>query len=204
MMQDDDDDNYPSVKVILIGSSGVGKTTIISSFLESPFEQQAAPTVAPAQCSAKVTIDGKTIILQIWDTAGQEKFQSISKMYYQQAEVAIVCYQSDKFNQEELAKWIGGVREIVPDCKIVIVATKSDLISDEDMLELHNNAVTLVDTFKAASHFVTSAKSGNGIHELFHYAGEIGIQVAKPEVNNIVKPVAKPADKKGKNKNCDC
>jgi small GTP-binding protein len=75
------------VKLILLGSSGVGKTTLIHSFCTQTFSQDSVSTVAPAFSEMTLEIDNGTLVtLQIWGTADQEQYQSISQMFYRDAQ----------------------------------------------------------------------------------------------------------------------
>ena len=77
-MSEFEENTNPNLKIILVGSSGVGKTSLVNAYFSQPFEGQTQPTVAPAFCGNTVTLsNGKSIYLHIWDTAGQERFQSI-------------------------------------------------------------------------------------------------------------------------------
>jgi small GTP-binding protein len=73
----------PSVKIILVGSSGVGKTCLSASYQKQNFNKNTAPTVAPASSC-------RVVILQIWDTAGQERYASISQLFFRDSNVAFV------------------------------------------------------------------------------------------------------------------
>ena len=73
----------PTLKIILVGASGVGKTCLIASYFKQSFDFQSIPTVAPAySCSDVKRKDGTTVSLQIWDTAGQERYHSVSKLFF--------------------------------------------------------------------------------------------------------------------------
>jgi Ras-related protein Rab-7A len=88
------DDSEPRpIKVILVGSSGVGKTSLINNYFDQPHETDTSPTVAPALVATTISIpSGQPVDLHIWDTAGQERFQSIGGMFYRESDVALVCF----------------------------------------------------------------------------------------------------------------
>ena len=85
-----------SKKVILIGDSGVGKTSILNRSVYNKFEPEQLTTLGASFKSKEVffSLEGeqKSIKLQIWDTAGQEKFQSLTKMYFRDAKAALIVY----------------------------------------------------------------------------------------------------------------
>ena len=155
-----------TMKVILVGSSGVGKTSLVSSYFENPFDGQALPTVAPASCNATVTLPGNVRVeLQIWDTAGQERFQAISQMFYRDSQIAFVCY--DNQSVDSVQNWIERVRSEVPDCLIFLVSTKSDMYSADDIEAIKAKGEELKEEFEAHGHYVTSSKTRTGVVELF-------------------------------------
>ena len=160
-----------SLKIILVGSTGVGKTSLISVYTDDRFERQAVSTVAPASCSSVVPLeDGRNVELQIWDTAGQERFQSISQMFYRDSQVAFVCY--DTTTEETVENWIAKVREEVPQVIVFLVSTKCDQLSNEEMAECLAKGKEMCEKFRAKAHVVTSAKKGMGVKELFKEAAK--------------------------------
>jgi small GTP-binding protein len=170
------------VKLILVGPSGAGKTSLISCFLRGQAEPDALPTVAPAFSNATITVQSGVVDLQIWDTAGQEKYVSVSQIFYRDSHVAFVCYEPG--HPEVIEPWINRVREQVPTCAIILVATKADLLTDQERLALFNQSLNLVQVHNAKSHFITSSISGLNISELFYGAAESG---KKPDV--VIKQV---------------
>jgi Ras-related protein Rab-4B len=83
-------------KVIIIGDSGSGKSSVLHSYLEGRFKQNTTQTIAVEFGCKRLTLGGKRIKLQIWDTAGQEKFRSVTRSYYRGAAGAIVLYDVTK------------------------------------------------------------------------------------------------------------
>ena len=185
-----------SIKVIVVGSSGVGKTSLIASFLNGAFSSNCKPTVAPAQSNILVNVGVTPVELQIWDTAGQERFQSISQMFYRDSRVAFVCF--DGKQQDTIENWVSRVRGEVPECIIFLVATKGDTLSEEEISELNHSGTELVAKYKAKSFLVTSAKTGNGVKDLFEAAALCYSEVFQSnEANNEVKPIKKKQNAQG-------
>jgi small GTP-binding protein len=151
-------------KIILVGSSGIGKTSLIGAFIGNQFESVMTPTVAPGFCSRTVKLDGDTVIdLQCWDTAGQERYIAISKTYYRDANIALVCYAPSDF--ASLETWSGRVREVTETCKLFAVITKSDTLSAADLEEDESASSSVLKKLNALR-FVTSARTGAGITQL--------------------------------------
>ena len=104
-------------KVILIGESSVGKTSIINRFLKDEFEDIIISTVSECHVSKSIDANGITVNLEIWDTAGQERYRSLVKNYYKGAKSAILIYDiSQKNTFEEVKKyWYKEIKENCPD-----------------------------------------------------------------------------------------
>ena len=88
------DKKIPGCKIVLLGDSGVGKTCIISRYISGNFDESSATTNGASYCSKNVNFDklGKNLLLDIWDTAGQEKYRALTKFFYKDAAVCILVY----------------------------------------------------------------------------------------------------------------
>ena len=106
-----DDENAKSVKAVLLGESGVGKTCIIARFINNTFENNIMSTTGASYAGKTMSFDefgGKCIKFEIWDTAGQEKYRALAKVFYKNAAVCILVYDiTRRASFEELKKyWI--------------------------------------------------------------------------------------------------
>ena len=115
-MGDEDDDGAQTSKVVLLGESGVGKTCIIARFINNTFEENLISTTGASYAGKTMTFDeyqGKSIKFEIWDTAGQEKYRSLTKIFYKDAGVAILVYDiTRKESFEEIKKyWYNKIKE---------------------------------------------------------------------------------------------
>ena len=164
----------PTLKIILVGASGVGKTCLISSYFKQSFDFQSIPTVAPAySCSDVKRKDGSTVSLQIWDTAGQERYHSVSKLFFRDSGIAFICFESgDEQSTADVPNWIKRVREEAPQCIFFFVLTKSDLHTAEEMEQIKQDAMTRFAEYNPQQIYVTSALSREGVQELFVDAAE--------------------------------
>ena len=79
-------------KVVLLGESAVGKTSLATRFVNNQFSEFEESTIGAAFLSKALTINNKTIKFEIWDTAGQERYQSLAPMYYRGAKVGIIVF----------------------------------------------------------------------------------------------------------------
>ncbi|OIT22936.1 ras-related protein rabb1c, partial [Nicotiana attenuata] len=100
------------MKFIIVGETGVGKTCLLNQFTEKRFNPVYDVTIGAEYGSRIITVDKKLIKLQIWDTAGQEKFRSITKSYYRGAAGALLVYDVTKMHTfERLSNWLEDVRQ---------------------------------------------------------------------------------------------
>ena len=183
MNDDIDNDNEESVKVVLIGESGVGKTSIISQFTKGIFNPDLMSTNGATFSTKKKEFkeSNKILSFEIWDTAGQEKYRSLAKMFFKDAAVALIVYDvtSKKSFEEIKAYWMDLVKENGPKKVIMyIVGNKIDLSEKEVVNEDEARAFAENEN---VNFWLTSAKNSTGIDELFN---EIGNQYLSPDFNN--------------------
>ena len=115
----DEDDEAQTCKVVLLGESGVGKTCIIARFINNTFEENIISTTGASYAGKTMTFDeyeGKSIRFEIWDTAGQEKYRALTKIFYKDAGVAILVYDiTRKESYEEIQKyWYNQIKDHAP------------------------------------------------------------------------------------------
>jgi small GTP-binding protein len=115
----DEDDEAQTCKVVLLGESGVGKTCIIARFINNTFEENLVSTTGASYAGKTMTFDeydGKSIRFEIWDTAGQEKYRSLTKIFYKDATAAILVYDiTRKESYEEIQKyWYNQIKDHAP------------------------------------------------------------------------------------------
>ena len=160
----------PSCKVVLVGDSGVGKTCIISRYISGAFNQNSPSTNGASYASKLITFEDlkKTISLDIWDTAGQEKYKSLTKFFYKDAAVAILVYDVTNRNSFESMKnfWYGQIKDFGSKNIILGVAgNKCDMYDKEEVNESEGKAFA---ESIGAFFEITSAKNNTGINELFN------------------------------------
>ncbi len=126
-------------KYIIIGDSGVGKSCILLRFIEDTFNPNLENTIGVEFGAKQVEIEGKQIKLQIWDTAGQEAFQSITRSYYRSSAGALLVYDvTNRESFENIENWLDEARvNGNPEMVLCLVANKCDLeekreVSKED------------------------------------------------------------------------
>uniref|UniRef100_A0A1J3CUT1 Ras-related protein RABB1b n=1 Tax=Noccaea caerulescens TaxID=107243 RepID=A0A1J3CUT1_NOCCA len=116
-------------KYIIIGDTGVGKSCLLLQFTDKRFQPVHDLTIGVEFGARMVTVDGRPIKLQIWDTAGQESFRSITRSYYRGAAGALLVYditRRETFNH--LASWLEDARQHAnPNMSIMLIGNKCDL-----------------------------------------------------------------------------
>ena len=206
-----------SFKVVLVGESGVGKTSIITQFIDQTFQEDQQSTTGGTFSTKSVKCgNNKTLKFEIWDTAGQERYRSLTKMFYKDANAAILVYditRKDSFEQLKLY-WAEQIKECPENIILVIAANKSDLFQKEEVDEEEARKLA----FDLGAIFVgTSAKQVESINQLFieiakKYTGSEQIEIkdeddpaqAKVEENknDSMRLNAKTATEKKKKKFC--
>ena len=179
------DNQIESFKVVLLGESGVGKTSIISQFIDNNFQEDLQSSTGGTFSSKSFVYgDGKILKFEIWDTAGQERYRALTKMFYKDANAAILVYDiTRKRSYEELQNyWVKQIQDNAPPNIIVgIVANKSDLseeeeVDEEEAREFSKNL--------GAFFCTTSAKNRFGIEDLFLKIAQIHVKNYQVKIKN--------------------
>ena len=121
------------VKVVMLGKEYVGKTSLVERyvhdrFLVGPYQN----TIGAAFVAKVMSVGDRTVTLGIWDTAGSERYEAMSRIYYRGAKAAIVCYDLTDSSSFERAKfWVKELRNLEEGCQIYLCGTKSDLLEED-------------------------------------------------------------------------
>ncbi|BHF64243.1 Ras-related protein Rab-8A [Sparganum proliferum] len=166
-------------KLLLIGDSGVGKTSLLIKFAEDQFFSTFIATIGIDFKVRTIYLDGKKIKLQIWDTAGQERFRTITTAYYRGAMGIMLVYditQASSFRN--IKNWLSNISEHGnSDVEKMLLGNKCDMSSQRQVTEQEgrqyadNNGILF---------FETSAKDGLNVNEAFEFlAREIKVKIEK-------------------------
>ncbi|KAJ5078721.1 ras-related protein rab11 [Anaeramoeba ignava] len=119
-------------KIVLIGDGAVGKTNLTTRFCQNEFNSESKSTIGVEFATKQIEVDGKNLKAQIWDTAGEERYRSITAAYYRGAVGALLVYDVTRFSTfENLPKWLGELREQADsNIQIILVGNKSDLVDN--------------------------------------------------------------------------
>ena len=194
------------IKLAIIGDSNVGKSNFLFKFIEGQFSPLHVATIGFDYKSRVVTLpkSKKRVKLQIWDTAGQEKYMSINKNLFQRVQGIMLMYDiSNEESFNHLNKWIEHIKENSSGSPVILIGNKSDL-EKQSKVSKENG-----ETF-AKSHnllfFEASAKNGTNVNESFLKLGEIIIKdekfIENRDKNKTEYVISKNTSKKTKKKCC--
>ena len=167
------------IKLLIIGESAVGKSCLLLRFAEDKFNENFLTTIGIDFKIRHVEIDGKKVKLQIWDTAGQEKFRTITKAYYRGANGILLVFDlTNRDSFEQTKTWMDSITEAMSDpVDIVLVGNKCDMERQISREEAENKAKQF-----NIPYFETSAKANINIESTFMELGKMVLQ--RKEANN--------------------
>jgi len=168
----DDSDNYKQLyKIIIIGDSGVGKSNILGRYLHNEFKHDTKSTVGVEFGSKQLKVDGINIKLQIWDTAGEERYRAITSAYYKGSKGCFIVYDiTSEISFENVEKWYEEIRKSAEkEISVILVGNKCDLENERKVsIEMgQNKAKNLNCPF-----FETSALNNTNIEAVFQNISE--------------------------------
>jgi small GTP-binding protein len=160
------EDDKLTFRIVTIGDSSVGKTSIVKKFVRDTFDPTEKNTVGALYDTFTDTIDGRDIEVQIWDTAGQEQYRSLSPVYFRSAAAALLVFDiTNRLSFDNLDEWLISFRNAsTAQALLFLIGNKSDLedsrkvqkFEGKDWADRHD-----------CDYFETSARAGIGIRELF-------------------------------------
>jgi small GTP-binding protein len=153
-----------SLKIVVVGDSGVGKTCLLLRYVRDIYDPDTQPTLGVEFMTKVVETTKHRIQLQLWDTAGQELFRSVTRGYYRDSAGAFLVFDlCDHDSFTHIGRWLHDVKEVArADVVTVLLGNKSDLSSKRDV------TADEAENFATANHmkyFETSAKTGGQIAE---------------------------------------
>jgi small GTP-binding protein len=190
-------------KFILIGASGVGKTSLLKRLIDDQFAQETPSTIGVEYVATVVEVDGQPVKLQIWDTAGQEKFRSIAKSYFRHSVGVILVFDiASRRTFDELGPWLSDVHQLCDqNAAVTLIGNKLDLAGQR--------AVTTADAQVFASnhqltYIETSARGGDNVVEAFHRATRLVYERAETGMLSVKTAVAVGALDGPRDPGCAC
>ncbi|CAK7892416.1 cell division control protein 42 [[Candida] anglica] len=182
-----------SIKSVVVGDGGVGKTCLLISYTTNTFPNDYIPTVFD-NYSASVMIDGEPIKLGLWDTAGQAEYDRLRPLSYPQTEIFLCCFSviSPASFSNISSKWIPEIYHHCPkDILVLLVGTKTDLRDEPHVLDeltdkglkpiTYQQGVKLAKELGAVDYLECSAATQVGVKEIFDYAIRAVLEPVKAE-----------------------
>ena len=158
------DDDVKEIKTILVGTSGVGKTNIINVLTGQSFDTGKFSTTTCSFVDKIMEVKKKKFRVEIWDTAGQEQFRSLTNLFIKDSKIVIFVYDiTNRKSFEDVDFWVNTIKEMLGDSPVFgLAGNKKDLFTKEEVEEEagENKANIINAIFK-----LTSAKTGNGIND---------------------------------------
>ena len=157
------------IKICLLGDVSVGKTSIASRFCKNSFNENYINTIGGAYQQQNIVLNnGAKINLHIWDTSGQDRFRSMTNVYYRDAQVAILTYDvTNESSLDSLNYWLNELNDKVEidNMLLCLAGNKNDVDASEKRIPTHKGK-----SFAEEHNMIfyeTSAKTGSGVKELF-------------------------------------
>ena len=198
-----------TIKILLIGDSGVGKSSIMLKFVEEDYKSEYACTIGVDFKSIPITTTNNNYIkLLIWDTAGQERFQTITHIYYRGSNIVIIIYDiTNRITFENIEIWLKEIEKYAPDNIIkILVGNKSDIENKRKVSKEEAEIFSTQNGF--VKYYETSAKEDKNIEEMFMFIGNYYVlktQKLIPTVNsNPTIKLITNTNTKIKNTKCNC
>ena len=158
------------LKYVIVGDAAVGKSNLLLRYTHGEFKEEYQLTIGVEFGSNNIIVDNNIFRIQIWDTAGQENFRSITRSYYKNSACALIVYDITRRQSfENLINWIEDCKNSSPKTVfMVLIGNKCDLeknreVSEEEGREFAEKYGMLF--------FETSAKTGKNVEEVFVESG---------------------------------
>ena len=198
MASNDDIEDGIKVKAILIGNMFVGKTSLINASIGMKFNPLERTTISANYVKKEMKIEQTKYIINLWDTAGQEKLKSMTKLFYKGANIVIFVYDiTNEKSFQDLENWIKDVKDILNNNYIcAIVGNKKDLYLKEVVKE--EEAKQFANLNKMNFKLVSAKEDPKGFVDFLEVLIREASSILLPQKNIILN------GKKGKKENCRC
>lgn len=214
------DKNATQLKLLLIGDSAVGKTSLLLRYMDDKFSQSFVSTIGIDFKVKTTTIDGQPVRMQIWDTAGQERFRTITTSYFRGAHGILLAFDlTERRTFQSVENWVRQITDHLKtqggegdekqedggeDVALILVGTKSDMVEKLQVTEVEGQAL-------AAKHqmrfFATSAKFNSNVKESFDALARAALtksqKLSKTKSSNNIN-ITKTDSEKPKEDKCQC
>ena len=201
------------IKIVLLGESGVGKTNLINVSMGKEFQQNSDSSLSSSFVSSDYKVGNKVYTYVLWDTAGQESYRSLNKIFIKNTKVVIFVYSIENYKSfQELDYWVNIAKEELGDNSIyAIIGNKSDLYDEQEVKD--EEAEKYAEEHNMKIKFTSALADAKGVKSFLNelisdyvkkidpeYTGEI-VEKKKEKTSNV-KLVPIPKQKKEKKKWC--
>ncbi|XP_069071014.1 rho-related GTP-binding protein RhoF [Pleurodeles waltl] len=183
------------VKIVIVGDGGCGKTSLLMVYAKGSFPEQYAPSVFE-KYTTSTTVGNKEVILHLYDTAGQEDYDRLRPLSYQNANIVLICY--DVMNPTSfdnvLIKWYPEVNHFCRGIPIILIGCKTDLRKDKERLRklkasqqepiTYNQGEATRQKMNAEEYLECSAKFRENIEDIFRDAAKSALHSMKKAKNH--------------------
>ncbi|KAI9531065.1 hypothetical protein NQZ68_000559 [Dissostichus eleginoides] len=182
-------------KLVIVGDGACGKTCLLIVFSKDQFPEVYVPTVFENYV-ADIEVDGKQVELALWDTAGQEDYDRLRPLSYPDTDVILMCFSIDSPDSLENIpeKWTPEVKHFCPNVPIILVGNKKDLRNDDhtrrELAKMKQEPVKseegrdMAGRIAAFGYMECSAKTKDGVREVFEMATRAALQARRGKKNN--------------------
>ncbi|XP_055963198.1 rho-related GTP-binding protein RhoF [Sorex fumeus] len=178
------------LKIVIVGDGGCGKTSLLMVYCQGSFPEHYAPSVFE-KYTASVMVGNQEVTLNLYDTAGQEDYDRLRPLSYQNTQLVLICY--DVMNPTSydnvLIKWFPEVTHFCRGTPMVLIGCKTDLRKDKEMLRrlraaqlepiTYMQGKTACEQIRAARYLECSAKLRENVESIFREAAKVGLSALK-------------------------
>ncbi|OMJ95699.1 hypothetical protein SteCoe_759 [Stentor coeruleus] len=191
--------DYPIIKILILGDQAVGKTSLMLRFISDNFIENHLNTLGIDFKTKNIKHKEHDYQLQIWDSAGQERFKNITRTYYKKASAIIIAFDSTSIKSfEDVQNWIQNIsNEVGNKIPLAIAATKCDIEYPENVIKGKNFAKE-----RKLKYFKTSSKIDRNVKEMFWYLIEESIKLKTIDYGSTHSLVLRSGTKKIRKSKC--
>ncbi|KAI8340859.1 small GTPase superfamily [Chlamydoabsidia padenii] len=167
-------------KMVVVGDGNCGKSSLLNVFTKGIFPQVYEPTVFENYVH-EITVDGQQVEFGLWDTAGQEEYDRLRTLSYENTHIVLMCFSVDNRVSLDniLERWLPEISDHCPRSKLMLLALKCDLRDEHDTTTepiMYEEGVEMAQRISSVRYLECSAKHNRGVREVFEQAAFVAIQ----------------------------
>ncbi|KAH3745727.1 Rac GTPase [Pelomyxa schiedti] len=172
------DGDGETIKVVVVGDTGVGKTSMLISYTTNSFSE--CVTTAFQNYCTNISIAGTRADVALWDTAAEADFDRLRPLAYPMTDVFLLCFSlvSPASLDAVVTKWAPEVKRHCPEASLILVGTKSDVAGSSacQMSDINNNPQTVAESIGAKAYITCSAKTQTGLTDVITTAARVALK----------------------------